>query len=95
MVTQLSECDVDANDDVTVLDDGICDSAAGSQSWQLFSLLLATDVAGEKPRDMKDAARLTGDLCGVDPRDEELPSVGCLDVGEWLGVDVEDSAAEE
>jgi len=98
-VTELSECGTDdANDHETTEDnDGNCDAAVASESWQLFSLLLAAEAAGEKPRDMIDSTRLSGDLCGVDPRDDELPSV-CLDAGEWLGVDlqdVEDSAAEE
>lgn len=95
----LSECDTgDANDSETTEDnDGIWDADATSESWQLFSPLLAADAAGENPREVMDATRLSGDLCGVDPRDDELPSV-CLDAGEWFGVDlqdVEDSAAEE
>ena len=94
---EFSDCDNDDGND-SEEDDWICDVAARSESWLLFSLLLAADVAGKKPRETTDAVELSGDLCGVDPRDDELPSVGCLDAGEWLGVDLrdtEDSAADE
>jgi len=62
------------------------------------NLLSAADAAGENPREVMNAARLCGELCGVESREDELLSVGCLDTGEWLGVDLqdgEDSAAEE
>jgi len=66
-VNEPSECDMDV---------GISKPAVGVEERQLFSLLLAADAAGEKPREVKDSVRLTGDLRGVDPREDELPSVG-------------------